>query len=507
MSLRDWLGLREVPDWMKARWLGAGFTVIATIIAAMILARLIEAIVTGSSVNVRNYGLLLSGVVGAILVGWRNSVAGRQADLQDEALFNDKINAAAEDLAARRQVTRPTFTTKDEENDKKQESILTEWEDDVVTRAAAIDRLEGLARERPLEVPRIAALLSVYVRELSKQKGLTPKDHGIPEDAASIPALRKWARRLQPIRSDMEKAAQTLGRLRGIEGLENLSIDLRAANLQGFDLQGLNFDTARMSSARIEGAKLREAQMQAADLSGAQMQGAVLSFAEMQGANLLRAEMKGADLTGAKMQRANLSFAEMQGAGLSEAKMQRANLSFAKLKGADLHRAEMQGANLKEAKMQGANLSEANMQRADLSGSNMQRADLCEAEMQGANLLRAEMKGAFLSEAKIDQSTRVLKTTFSGAGVSDVDWSSANLSPAHVAAMFGDASVKLPFDNPEWWPDILLGHNIPTSASPWHIEFAHWRAAPDTYDWSARREHYTDDGEINPDSPPPEWKP
>lgn len=394
MSLRDWLGVREVPDWMKARWLGAGFTVIATIIAAMILGRLIEAIVTGSSVNVRNYGLLLSGVVGAILVGWRNSVAGRQADLQDEALFNDKINAAAEDLAARRQVTRPTFTTKDEENDKKQESILTEWEDDVVTRAAAIDRLEGLARERHLEVPRIAAMLSVYVRELSKQKGLTPKEHSKPKDAASVPALREWVWGLKPIRSDMEKAVQTLGRLREIEGQENLSIDLREANLQGFDLFALNFDTARMSSARMEGANLSEAQMQAADLSGAQMQGADLSLAQMQGANL--------------------------------------------------------------------------------------------------------------SGAEIDKSTQVSETTFSGAGVARVDWSSADLSPVHVAAMFGDASVKLPFDNPEWWPDIALGFGFPTSASPWGIEFAHWRAAPDTYDWNTRRQHYTAGGEINEGNPPPD---
>lgn len=314
-------------------------------------------------------------------------------------MFNDKINAAAEDLAARRQVTRPTFTKKD---NNETESILTEWEDDMVTRAAAIDRLEGLARERPLEVPRIAALLSVYVRELSKQKGLTPKDHGIPEDAASIEGLHKWARGLKPVRSDMEKAVQTLGRLRQIKGQENLSIDLRDANLQGFDLLDLNFDKARM-------------------------EGADIGWAKMWGADLLRADMQGAVL---------------------------------------LH-----------------------------------------AEMQGANLRWAEMQGANLSGAEIDKSTQVSETTFSGAGVAEVDWSSANLSPAHVAAMFGDASVKLPFDNPEWWPDIALGFGFPTSASPWGIEFAHWRAAPDTYDWTARRGHYTDDGKINPDNLPPKWKP
>jgi hypothetical protein len=35
-----------------------------------------------------------------------------------------------------------------------------EWEDDVVRRNAAIDRLEGLVRERPEEAERVARLLS-----------------------------------------------------------------------------------------------------------------------------------------------------------------------------------------------------------------------------------------------------------------------------------------------------------------------------------------------------------
>jgi hypothetical protein len=80
--------------------------------------------------------------------------------LSETALFNDKVNAALQGLNSRRQITR-VITAGGEEK------ILTEWEDDIVQRNGAIDRLEGLANERPSEVPRIASMLSVYVRELS----------------------------------------------------------------------------------------------------------------------------------------------------------------------------------------------------------------------------------------------------------------------------------------------------------------------------------------------------
>jgi hypothetical protein len=435
LTARDWLGLRKVPDWAKARLLGGaaaafiGLLLIwALVIAIGAMAAMTQAVFAptthtglsggGTPADLRGIAVFVTAFFGAPFLIWRTVIAAKQADLQDEGLFNDKINAAAEDLAARRQVTRVVYVragkddaggaegAKDGGEAELEEKILLEWEDDVVTRSAAIDRLEGLARERaqtdPDVVGRIASLLSVYVRELSRHD-LKPLEHGLSEKDATPRALADWARGLGPIRSDLEKAAQVLGRLRRITGQSNLVLDLRNANLQGFDLQGLDFENARLSSARIEGANLRRAKMQGAVLRGAQMQG----------------------------------------------------------------------------------------------------ADLGEAEMQGADLGGAQMQGADLSGAEIDQSTWATETTFSGAGVTCVDWSSADLSTAHVAALFGDASVKLPFDNPAWWPDIALDWDGPASTSPWHIEFAHWRAAPDTYDWDARRQHYTADGEINPDNRPP----
>jgi len=86
----------------------------------------------------------------------------RQTETAEDALFNDKVSVATTDLAARRQITR-------EVGEGEHLRILSEWQDDILVRAAAIDRLEGLADEREAEAPRIARTLALYVRELSRE--------------------------------------------------------------------------------------------------------------------------------------------------------------------------------------------------------------------------------------------------------------------------------------------------------------------------------------------------
>ncbi|MFD1157988.1 pentapeptide repeat-containing protein [Roseovarius aestuarii] len=169
-------------------------------------------------------------------------LARRQTETAENQLFNNKLNRATTDLAARHQVTR-------EIGRGQQKRILTEWQDDLLTRAAAIDRLEGLVHEREEEAPRIARTLSLYVRELTRiyAPETAPKD-------ASAAELRAWARGIQPVRPDMESAAQSLGQLQSpqMPEAEPVKIDLRHANLQGFNLNSL-----RLRNAQLTGAALR----------------------------------------------------------------------------------------------------------------------------------------------------------------------------------------------------------------------------------------------------------
>ena len=65
-----------------------------------------------------------------------------------------EFNIATADLSARRQITINKSDV---------------WQDDLLKRNAAIDTLEGLARENPGATGRITRMLSVYVREMTRE--------------------------------------------------------------------------------------------------------------------------------------------------------------------------------------------------------------------------------------------------------------------------------------------------------------------------------------------------
>ncbi|MFN3661727.1 hypothetical protein [Yoonia sp.] len=254
-TLLDWLALRQTFDWLNARplggflgFLGVLFSSLLVIAACWTLILFFVALVSDdpNGEGIRNIGLVLVALLGGPFLVWRSYVAAQQANTAVEALLNDKINAAATDLAARRQVTRVV------EQDGK-EVVLTEWEDDIVTRVAAIDRLQGLANERPDIASRIARQLSIFAREVSM---------GYPAEQAPATlgrqTLAEWSNTLVVKRRDIEKAVQTLGKLSDVRGasLTPGDIDLRDINMQAFDLQGLSFPAVAFQNCALDGAVL-----------------------------------------------------------------------------------------------------------------------------------------------------------------------------------------------------------------------------------------------------------
>ena len=255
----------------------------------------------------------------------------RQTDTATQALFNDKIDTAVSDLYAQRQIT------KWEQADKP-----TGWQDDVTRRNGAIDRLLGLAKEEPESAPRIARILSVYVKELSREN----KAQTTPEDAEPID-LREWAQGLSVARSDMQNAVQVLGKLRKESGmpLEDGEIDLSETNLQGFDLKSLNFEKVSFRLAKLQGASLTDTQLQGANLSGARLQGADLWDAQLQGAVLKVPELQGADLEHAQLQGADLEQADFD----AETTLSGARFSYAGLSGVDFSKTSITQEQLESA--------------------------------------------------------------------------------------------------------------------------------------------------------------
>ncbi|SMD25303.1 Pentapeptide repeat-containing protein [Lentzea albidocapillata] len=135
--------------------------------------------------------------------------------------------------------------------------------DALALRLSGVYAMDRVADSDPSERPRIAEILSTFVRD-----GV-PLDGGLPRDVrASLQVLvrRDWA--------------------------------------MGVDLSGIRLSDARLPNARLEGATLA-----GTDFSGAVLRNAKLEGADLSGADLRRADLCGADLRGAALAGVRLSAA------------------------------------------------------------------------------------------------------------------------------------------------------------------------------------------------------
>ena len=243
----------------------------------------------------------------------RLKLAREQNAHAEEALYNDKMNTAVEDLYAQRQITKW--------NGRNNETASNGWEDDITRRNGAIDRLKGLVEENIALLPRVDRMLTVYLQELTREY---PAE--VPPADATPKELKAWAETLTRKRSDMENAVQTPSQLpRDAAYLKGRKPpDLQDINMQAFKLSGLTLNEANLRRgnlrrAKLQGADLIRAKLQGANLSWAQLQGADLSVAKLQGATLWEAQLQGADLRWARFDTGtSLTNATLRGAGVRE---------------------------------------------------------------------------------------------------------------------------------------------------------------------------------------------
>ncbi|WP_169711683.1 pentapeptide repeat-containing protein [Henriciella litoralis] len=278
-DLQDWLGLKKSTDYAAVAWLGPIVCALAILLlltgVAMIIATIFLLFITmlGAEVDlginrsegIRNYGLVLAALLGAPFIVWRSVVAAEQSKTAAEALFNDKVNSAAQGLVSRHQVSCKDITSGER---------YVEWQDDLVARSAAIDRLEGLAFERPDASVRVVRLLANYVRGnfpcLSKQP--TPN----------------FASRPLP-RMDMERAIASIGRVLPLAAQYDSSewrLDLKDCNFDGVHFSEGCFRAVNFGRSRFEGAVLASA-----NFEGCIFVDCLLNFADFRRANFRGANM------------------------------------------------------------------------------------------------------------------------------------------------------------------------------------------------------------------------
>jgi uncharacterized protein YjbI with pentapeptide repeats len=227
-------------------------------------------------------------------------LAREAGETAKDSLFNDKITEAAADLYAQRQVTKRN----------KKEGHYQYWEDDIVRRNAAIDRLFGLAEERPSEARRVSRMLSTYLRQLSRD---FPPRH-FSEDDFKPKADNEV---IAPVRADMNEAVKTIGKLAGIKGVhpEELQIDLRGSNLQGVDLRECKFVGANFSGAFLQGA----------DLWKSELIGCMFLGSELQGTRFGRSKILGTRFSHSNLSHASLDYSDFEQVSFADAVLTGAN--------------------------------------------------------------------------------------------------------------------------------------------------------------------------------------
>ncbi|KIN77053.1 pentapeptide repeat-containing protein [Sulfitobacter mediterraneus] len=233
----------------------------------------------------------------------------RQREIELDALLNDRFNSAVEDLYAQKQVSKWTG-----------DQASNGWQDDFTRRIAGIDRLEVLVRERPEFAGRVAKMLCALVRTERESFPPLDWDNALSFDEQNDRFIECRVR----VRSDLENAVQTIGRLKSIKGVDpsQVEINLSKANLQGMDLRELDFNGADLFATFAQGgdfecSDLREAyilcaEMQCSDLRGTKLQGACLKSAELQFADLAAAKFDAkTDLLDAVLDGAALQFVDL----------------------------------------------------------------------------------------------------------------------------------------------------------------------------------------------------
>jgi len=274
--LLDWLGLRGAPDFSKSRPLGYFLGFLLILLSFLLICSfgivLIDFLLAGLHVGryssdldgtaVRNTGLVLAALLGAPFVVWRTIISEKQVGVAEEALYNDKINSAANGLSSRFQKTLNKI-------DGEEFEVVTIWQDDQVVRASSIDQLEGLIEERSDLAPRLVKLIASYVRGTFGAENLNVTEAVL---GPRVP------------RMDLQKSVDSIGKLLPIArqvDASNWRLDLRRVNFDGVVFRGGDFFAADFTESRFEFCDMEDASFE-----GARFSGALLNYSCFRGANL-----------------------------------------------------------------------------------------------------------------------------------------------------------------------------------------------------------------------------
>jgi uncharacterized protein YjbI with pentapeptide repeats len=499
-DLLDWLGVRDLPDFARARWIGAGVGVLLAglFLLALGAAALVLFHTIGQAMNPDaegpnlGAGALIAALLGAPFLIWGTWLKYQTVRYQKEGHITDRINKAVEMLGA-------------EKTAKVRGTDAEETRPNIEVRIGAILSLERIAQDSTIhdkgrDHVRVMEILCAYVRENAPAKsgqdslrqiweredalwgddparfeewfcekyGVSPPDI---EDCVSIDASNAWAKTLPTPRVDIMQALQVIGRRTADQRRVEAAWPQppRPDTIWSFDLPypqlaekhgpaGPSADEVVTLFKKRKNwiAQIKSYNGYQIDLQGTNLQGANLS-------------PKRRDTSDAVFCGALFNDARMEGANLGLARLQGANFSNSWLAGADFEGARAEGAHWVDVQLEGACLGWARMEESYLASARMKGVYLVGARLGGANLFGAEMEGVNLRQ-----------TDVAWAAVKEIDLRNLSLAPEQIATLFGDASVSLPKDAgvpvhwPKWKLDVFGERGFDS-------EWDKWRSNPKGY--------------------------
>ena len=321
-TLIDWIGMRRILDFSKARKLGplvfGSAVALATTLLAGTLIQFMDAIWNGDDKGeaLRNTGLAFAAMISVPFLIWRSLVAQKQVDVAEQGQITDRINKAVQGLGAEKVVKTQrkdsagnlTYRKKDDDrNDYSQPVMIELTKPNLEVRIGAIYSLERIAQDSERDHIQIMEILCAYVRENSPATTLVPREppfeHVTPRtDIATV--ISVLARR-----SAHQREIETKSRYR--------------LNLSNSELSGMDFLKGDFSGTKFHGARLEGADFQQCKLYGTQFLSALLNYVDWHSADLMGARLDSAVINRPKPSlhgmNSTLNMAKFVGINLSNA--------------------------------------------------------------------------------------------------------------------------------------------------------------------------------------------
>ena len=342
----------------KLEWVA--FAVAAAVVLAVVgvpwfwgewIQAILEEWESGSTV-IRNFGLIVAGVLAVPFLLWRTRTADRQAQAARDqvAISNNQTDIAQQTLM----------------NERYQKGAEMLGNPILSVRLGGIYALERLAKEFPDRYHvEVMKLFCAFVR--------------FPLHDPMLESGLGGGERTSLIRQDVQAALDGIGNRTetdvALEEKARYKLDLAGVVLLGACLESANLSSVDLRSANLAGSTLRHI-----NLSGANLREAVLSSpsANEEGRTSVffprlgsETDLSYANLSNASLVRADVRAVLLQNAKLTDATMFGMNLSHSDLSDSDLSRAKLSGADLTDALLSGVQGDRVDLYRTNLSGADL----------------------------------------------------------------------------------------------------------------------------------------